>query len=294
MKVLCFGSLNIDYTYSVDHFVMKGETLFANDLKNYCGGKGLNQATSLAKAGLDTYMAGAIGKEGAFLVEELNKFNVNTDYVKVLDTINSGHAIIQNDKSGDNCIMVYHGANYEITNEQVDEVLSNFNENDVMVLQNEINNMAYIITEAHKKGIYIVLNPSPLTEELLAYPLDLVDLFVVNEVEAAQLLQSNENPVMLIPQLQKRLNTCVLTLGEKGSVFISKEDIIYQDAYKVDTVDTTGAGDTFMGYFLAYFLNHKSVREALEIASKASAIAVTRKGASVAIPYKEEVENTTL
>lgn len=294
MKVLCFGSLNIDYTYQVDHFVKKGETLFANDLKNYCGGKGLNQATALAKSGLETYMAGAIGKEGTFLVDELNKFGVNTTYVKVLDNTNSGHAIIQNDKSGDNCIMVFHGANYEITEAQVDEVFANFTEGDVLVLQNEINNMSYIIKTAHEKGIYIVLNPSPLTDELLQYPLDLVDLFVVNEVEAAQLLQQNADPITLIPELQKRLNTCVLTLGEKGSVFISKEDIIYQDAYNVKTIDTTGAGDTFMGYFLSQFLYDKPVRDALALASKASAIAVTRKGASVAIPYKEEVENTTL
>ena len=188
MKVLCFGSLNIDYTYKVEHFVKKGETLSSDGLGVYGGGKGLNQSVALAKAGTEVYHAGAIGQDGMFLLDMLKDAGVHTEYVKVLDEVRTGNAIIQNDKSGDNCILLYGGANQAITREQVDEVMAHFEKGDYIVLQNEINELAYIMEKAHEKGLVIVLNPSPMNEKISTLPLDTVNYFLLNESEESQIL----------------------------------------------------------------------------------------------------------
>ena len=162
MKVLSFGSLNIDYVYKVDHFVQKGETLSSKSLNVFSGGKGLNQSIALAKAGVETYHAGAIGEDGKFLLEILEEAGVDTSCVKILSDERTGNAIIQNDEDGDNCILLYGGANQAITKAQVDAVLSRFDAGDYLVLQNEINELPYMMTKAHEKGMKIVLNPSPM------------------------------------------------------------------------------------------------------------------------------------
>ena len=164
MKVLCFGSLNIDYTYKVDHFVKKGETLSSGSLQVFSGGKGLNQSIALARAGAETYHAGSIGEDGRFLLEQLQDAGVDTRYVTVLETVRTGNAIIQNDKEGDNCILLYGGANQAVTTNQADAVLEHFRKGDFLVLQNEINELAYIMERAHERGMKIVLNPSPMDE----------------------------------------------------------------------------------------------------------------------------------
>ena len=188
MRVLCFGSLNIDYTYKVDHFVGKGETLSSESLQVFSGGKGLNQSIALAKAGADTYHAGAIGEDGRFLLKIMEDAGVHTEYVAELPDVRTGNAIIQNDREGDNCILLYGGANQAVTQEQVDEVLSHFQAGDFLVLQNEINELEYIVRKAHEKKMKIVLNPSPMNEKVTALPLDFVDYFMLNEVEAGQIL----------------------------------------------------------------------------------------------------------
>ena len=185
MKVLCFGSLNIDYTYKVDHFVKKGETLSSDALHVFGGGKGLNQSVALAKAGCEVYHAGAIGEDGLFLLDMLKSSGAKTDYVKILKDEKTGHAIIQNDRSGDNCILLYGGANQAMNKSQVDEVLSHFEKGDYIVLQNEINELTYIVEKAHERGMIIILNPSPMNEKILALPLEVVDYFILNEIEAA-------------------------------------------------------------------------------------------------------------
>ena len=162
MKVLCFGSLNIDYTYKVDHFVGKGETLSSESLQVFSGGKGLNQSIALAKAGARVYHAGAVGEDGRFLLEELEKAGVDVSCVAVRADVRTGNAIIQNDREGDNCILLYGGANQAVKKEQVDEVLTHFDVGDFLVLQNEISELPYIMEQAHEKGMKIILNPSPM------------------------------------------------------------------------------------------------------------------------------------
>lgn len=297
MKVLCFGSLNIDYTYKVPHFVKKGETLASERLQVFGGGKGLNQSVALAKAGTEVYHAGSIGQDGMFLLDMLKDAGANTDFVKILDTVRTGNAIIQNDKSGDNCIILYGGANQAITREQVDEVMSHFESGDYLVLQNEINELGYIVEKAHEKGMIIVLNPSPMNEKILALPLDVINYFILNEVEAAQILgkedKGEESWEQIAGDLLKKFPqaTIVLTMGSEGSVFKNQKETVCQSIYKVQAVDTTAAGDTFSGYFIGGILGGLSAKEAMDQASKASAIAVTRKGAASSIPLLAEVQN---
>ena len=297
MKVLCFGSLNIDYTYKVPHFVKKGETLSSERLQVFGGGKGLNQSVALAKAGTEVYHAGSIGQDGMFLLDMLKDAGANTDFVKILDTVRTGNAIIQNDKSGDNCIILYGGANQAITREQVDEVMSHFESGDYLVLQNEINELGYIVEKAHEKGMIIVLNPSPMNEKILALPLDVINYFILNEVEAAQILgkedKGEESWEQIADDLLKKFPqaTIVLTMGSEGSVFKNQKETVCQSIYKVQAVDTTAAGDTFSGYFIGGILGGLSAKEAMDQASKASAIAVTRKGAAPSIPLLAEVQN---
>ena len=297
MKVLCFGSLNIDYTYKVPHFVKKGETLASERLQVFGGGKGLNQSVALAKAGTEVYHAGSIGQDGMFLLDMLKDAGANTDFVKILDTVRTGNAIIQNDKSGDNCIILYGGANQAITREQVDEVMSHFESGDYLVLQNEINELGYIVEKAHEKGMIIVLNPSPMNEKILALPLDVINYFILNEVEAAEILGKVvlglESWEQIADDLLKKLPlaTIVLTMGSEGSVFKNQKETVCQSIYKVQAVDTTAAGDTFSGYFIGGILGGLSAKEAMDQASKASAIAVTRKGAAPSIPLLAEVQN---
>ena len=297
MKVLCFGSLNLDYTYKVPHFVKKGETLASERLQVFGGGKGLNQSVALAKAGTEVYHAGSIGQDGMFLLDMLKDAGANTDFVKILDTVRTGNAIIQNDKSGDNCIILYGGANQAITREQVDEVMSHFESGDYLVLQNEINELGYIVEKAHEKGMIIVLNPSPMNEKILALPLDVINYFILNEVEAAQILgkedKGEESWEQIADDLLKKFPqaTIVLTMGSEGSVFKNQKETVCQSIYKVQAVDTTAAGDTFSGYFIGGILGGLSAKEAMDQASKASAIAVTRKGAAPSIPVLAEVQN---
>ncbi len=297
MKVLCFGSLNIDYTYKVDHFVKKGETLSSESLKVFSGGKGLNQSIALAKAGADIWHAGAIGSDGIFLVKELEKAGVNTEYITVLENVRTGNAIIQNDKEGDNCIILYGGANHAITKEQVNSVLEHFHSGDFLVLQNEINELPYIMEQAHKKDMKIVLNPSPMNDRIFELPLAYVNYFVLNEIEAGQLLDMEIKEGFDGKELSKKLlerfpeAAIVLTLGSDGSVYLDKQNRVCQSAFRVKTVDTTAAGDTFTGFFIGGILKKLSVGDAMEMASKAAAIAVSRAGAAPSIPLWKEAES---
>lgn len=277
-------------------FVKKGETLSAKELNVYTGGKGLNQSIALARAGVETYQAGAIGTDGMFLLEQLKEAGVKTDLVKILGDVRTGNAIIQNDDEGDNCIVLFGGANQAITKEQVDEVFKDFTNEDYLLIQNEINELSYIVEKAKEEGMKIILNPSPMNEKIMKLPLDQIDYFILNEIEAMQILEMDKPEEIdgkyIASLLHERFKdaTIVLTLGSEGSVCISDDEYVEQSIYKVKAIDTTAAGDTYTGYFIAGILNGKTIKESMDIASKASAIAVTRQGAAPSIPVLEAVE----
>lgn len=295
MKILNFGSLNIDYVYSLSHFVQKGETITSDMLNVFAGGKGLNQSIALSRAGGNVYHAGAIGADGLFLEEVLNEAGVDTRFLMKCEDIRTGNAIIQKDREGDNCIILYGGANQAITKEMADEVLSAFGAGDWLFLQNEISEIPYMVEKAHERGMRIVLNPSPMNEKILGINLNYIDCFILNEVEAHALVREDVDKDALLNQLKERFPHAeiVLTLGEKGSVYAGAEGIAEQKAYQVAVVDTTAAGDTFLGYYMAGRLQGESVKEALDMAARASAIAVSKKGAAPSIPKRDEVLHFT-
>lgn len=292
MKVLNFGSLNIDFVYLVNHFVQKGETISSDALNVYCGGKGLNQSTALGRAGLETYHAGSIGKDGMFLLNLLKSAGVDVSLVRVLDTVRTGNALIQNDYEGDNCIILYGGANQEITEEQIDGTLKNFSKGDYLILQNEINKLDVIVNKAYEKGMTIFLNPSPMNEKITALDLNKISFFILNEIEAGQLTETpNTDADVLAEAMINKFPEAkiILTLGAEGSCYIDRNQKIRQGIKKVETVDTTAAGDTFTGYFIAGMAAGKSIKESMALASAAAGIACSRRGAAPSIPVMEEV-----
>ncbi|MBQ7902675.1 MAG: ribokinase [Oscillospiraceae bacterium] len=295
MKILVFGSLNIDRRYMVDHFVQPGETLSSDSVGTFSGGKGLNQAIACKKAGSDVYMAGKIGTDGAFLLAELKDADVVTKHVFIDDDELSGHAIIQVDKNGQNCIILYGGTNRTITHAEIDEVLADFDKGDIILLQNEINALDYIIDKAHEKGMVVALNPSPMDDKLLSCDLSKISYFIMNEIEAAAICGQND-PDVAIATLHEKYpeSKIVITLGGDGSKYFDGEITHEHGIYSVKAVDTTAAGDTFTGYFLNGLMENMEPMEIMSMAAKASAIAVSRPGAADSIPTKDEVLATEL
>lgn len=291
MKYLVFGSLNIDRTYSVPHFVSAGETLSATKMEIFCGGKGFNQAIALARAGKEVYFAGAVGSDGQILLDALNKNGICTKYIEHTEAA-SGHAVIQVDKSGQNSIMILPGANDEITEAQVDRVLADFETGDLIVLQNEISAVAYIMRKAKEKGMLVALNPSPFNRRVEEYDMNCVDYLLVNEVEGAAITDrcAPDEIVERLRTLYPQINL-ILTLGSRGSIYAGKDGNIARiGIYQTKVVDTTAAGDTFTGYFLARITEKVDALYALKQAAIASGISVSGKGAEPSIPYLQEVE----
>lgn len=290
MKILNFGSLNLDYVYNVDHMVEAGETLTSAERNTFCGGKGLNQSIALARAGAKVFHAGQIGAEGEILRQTLAQEGVDTRYIRTAD-VPTGHALIQVDKNGQNCILLYGGANRALTTGYIDEVLADFGRGDILVLQNEVNLLDYIIDRAWEKGMRIILNPSPFDDHLVKCDLQKISILLLNEVEGAQLCGKTD-PEAILEYLRKEYPEvkAVLTLGSRGSVYQDVNLQHHQSIFPVEAVDTTAAGDTFTGYFIAELLEKSNAVEGLEIAAKAAAIAVTRHGAAPSIPTKAEVD----
>ena len=288
MKILNFGSLNIDLFYGVERFASAGETIDSATYEKNIGGKGLNQSVALARAGGEVYHAGNVGADGGFLVDFLQSTGVNTDLIRTVDTP-SGNAVIQIDPQGQNCILLYGGANRCVTDRQIDEVLSHFEAGDMIILQNEINKMDEIITKSHQKGMTVVLNPSPFAG-CPDLPLDLVDYLIVNEHEGAQLAGQTEQEAVIAALLQKFPRAkFIMTLGGDGSLYFDGKTRYAQGTYPTEIVDTTGAGDTFTGFFFASLAKGESVPRAMELAAKAASVTISRQGAAPSIPTLETV-----
>ncbi len=291
MKILNFGSLNYDYTYQVSHMVCSGETLASTQLKTHCGGKGLNQSIALARAGIKVYHAGMVGEDGQQLVDACSREGIDVGYIRRVEG-KSGHAIIQVNPKGENCILLYGGANRKNSEEQIDDVLERFEAGDMILLQNEINLVDVLIEKAFRKGMKIILNPSPFEEQLMGYELKKVHTFLINETEGKQ-MSGEENPEQMLWRIHQRYpdSEIVLTLGEKGVCHCNRDGkVISVPAFQVKAVDTTAAGDTFTGYYLAGVCKGNDRREALRTACGASALAVMKKGAAMSIPVMEEVK----
>jgi ribokinase len=393
MSVLNFGSLNIDHVYRLDSIVRPGQTVSTHSYKVFAGGKGANQSAALARAEAMVTHAGRLGSDGRWLAEKLYRAGVLTRHVLIDDHHPSGHAVIQVDAKGQNAIFLFPGTNQLITDDQIAKVLDDCEPGTVVLLQNEINKVDTIIHEAHKRGLWVSFNPAPFSPSVLSYPLEKIDLFIVNQTEAQGLagLPDSTDDKSTLSALAKKfpLADIIMTLGEQGVFYqrgtrpipmpiglgdddtpisvntrpntppqfspksdkgqdlgvllversvitprqlmaaiitqakaqplLPLEDVIWKmgfappeiiskavaaqrglnhyditapihvPASKVSVVDTTAAGDTFIGYYLAFRLEGKSIEESLTIATTAAGICCTRPGAMDAIPTRSQV-----
>lgn len=289
MKILNFGSINIDYVYGVPHFVKPAETIASTSYQVFMGGKGCNQSVALAKAGVQVYHAGAIGEDGLWIKNQLNDWNVNVDFLTVSDGP-TGHAIIQVEPNGQNAIIIHGGANQAIHSSQIHEVLQHFEKGDILLAQNEINALPELLLAASERGLKIFFNPAPMSASVFELPLETIDVFIINEVEGEELTNKNTAEGILEKMAEQFPNAAtLLTLGEKGARYQHASQIMSINAEKVKAIDTTAAGDTFIGYFLANWALGETLKTCLQKATQASAICVTRAGGAVSIPSKEEV-----
>ena len=253
MKVLNLGSMNLDLVYSVDHIVQPGETESSTGMNTFLGGKGMNQSVALAKAGVEVYQGGMIGEDGQPFLDACAEFGVHADYIRKIPG-KSGHAIIQIDRNAQNCILLFGGANQCLTEEYVDETLSHFEKGDILLLQNEVNLLPYIVDKAWEKGMQIALNPSPFNEKLDAVDMAKISIFLLNEVEGGQVTGEKEPQAIIAKLLALYPHAkIVLTLGQDGSIYADGDQQVFQPIFPVKAVDTTAAGDTFTGFFLAGF-----------------------------------------
>lgn len=290
MRILNFGSMNLDYVYRVDSFLQPGETKSSLSLLVNCGGKGLNQSIASSKAGNEVFHAGIVGNGGELLEEKLKEYGVNTSLLKQ-ENQPCGHAIIQVDDHGQNCILLYGGTNRLLTETYIDGVLDAFGKEGLVLVQNETNLVDYVIAQAHQRGLKTALNAAPMNQDVLSYPLELLDWLIVNEVEGRQ-IAGCESDDEILPILRKKYPNCnvLLTLGSRGARCAADGKEYRIGCFDVPVVDTTAAGDTFSGYFLYGILNEKTIEESLLLATTASSIAIGKAGASDSVPYLAEVE----
>jgi ribokinase len=291
MRILNLGSLNIDKVYDVAHFARAAETIPALGYSEFAGGKGLNQSVAAARAGAEVYHLGAVGADGEGLKALLDAAGAHTDCLRVLPEP-SGHAIIQVNAKGENSIIVFGGANRRLTEGYIDEAFSRFSPGDLLMLQNETNGVPYAMRTAKRMGFKIAFNPSPVTEALFAYPLELVDYFILNEVEGNAIagIQTGGFTELLKALAAKfPAAAVVLTVGKAGAYYHSAGKALHHGIYDVPVADTTAAGDTFCGYILAGLAKGLDAQEALHTASIASSLAVSQKGAAPSIPSWQQV-----
>ncbi len=285
MKILNYGSASLDLVFSVDHISMPGETISSSKREIFPGGKGLNQSIAAARAGAEVYFAAIVGQDGAMLQDACRDAGVHTDYMEMSTDAPTGNALIQVDANGQNSIVLFAGTNRSHTPERMDRILKQFQPGDIVLMQNEINHLDVLVDKAHALGLTIALNPSPFDEAITACDLQKVGIFMLNEVEGEQLTGVHGEQAML-DALAERFPAAriVLTLGEKGVLYRDPKESCSQPAFKVQAVDTTAAGDTFTGFFLASLVRGLDTPKALRIATKAAAISVCHQGASSSIP----------
>jgi ribokinase len=290
-EILNFGSLNIDIVYSLDHIVRPGETISSYEINTFCGGKGLNQSVAAARSGSVIYHAGKIGADGSVIRQTLSESGIRCEYL-IQTGGRSGNALIQKDKSGQNSIILYGGTNKEIYSNEIDNVLEHFGENDILILQNEISNVPYLIETAKKRKMKIAFNPSPMEDWIKETPLDAITWLIINEIEGEQLTGFTDPEKIILSLLEKYPDMCiVLTLGKNGVIYADKANEYRHAALEVKVVDTTAAGDTFLGYFIGSVAKGCDIPASLTIASAASSIAVSRAGAVPSIPTMQMVND---
>lgn len=296
MKLIVLGSINVDSIYQVDRFPQPGETISVKNKQTAPGGKGANQAVAAVRSGAEVTFVGAVGddSEGQRMVKILQKEGIDTENIQVDDQNGTGSAVITLDASGQNDIMVYGGANQALKKADWNKILRN---GDFIVAQletpQEVTRAAF--KQAKESGLVTVLNPAPaakLLPDLLVY----TDIIIPNETEAEKLTEipaDNEENLAKISAsfAEKGVATTIITLGEVGVYYSTSREKGSVSAFEVKTVDTTAAGDTFIGALISQLdPSLANIKTAITYAQKASSIAVQKMGAMPSIPDGEEVK----
>ena len=291
MKIMNFGSLNLDYVYSVKDIVKPGETVVCERRAVFCGGKGLNQSVASAKAGARVFHAGLIGEDGIVLAQTLEENGVDASFVRIAGQP-TGHAVIQVDQRGQNSIVVYGGENRAADEGFIAAAAGAIGAGDMVLTQNETALNGLALRLAKQRGAITAFNPSPIDGNLLDFPFEIVDYLILNETEGEALTDKTIPDEICDVLLQKfPASSVILTLGKEGAIFANGSERIFQAAFDVDAIDTTAAGDTFAGYFLGCLAQNLAAAECLKRASAAAALAVSRMGAANSIPSAGEVDD---
>lgn len=286
-KVVVVGSINIDMVFTSDTRPKAGETVLGNSFDLIPGGKGANQAVAASKLGAETYMVGCVGNDsnGEFSLKNLQKMNVNTDGVKILDNVPTGVAnIVVADN--DNSIIVVSGANFEVNKEVVNNNLDLILSADIVLLQLEIpvEVVEYVVEICRENNVKVLLNPAPAAK-LSISTIENVSYFTPNEHELSLLFKNQDTDQVL----KRYPNKLIVTLGSKGVKYYDGNEIKLIPSNKVNVVDTTGAGDTFCGGLAAALVRGDSIEDAIKFANKAASFTVTKLGAQSGMPVLEDL-----
>lgn len=294
-KITVIGSINMDLIAFCDTLPMKGETVIGTSFAQAPGGKGANQAVAAARLGGDVKMIGCVGQAfGDDLIGSLQQSGVDTSHIRRIHATSSGLAAINVDKNGDNTLIYVPGANHYVLEKTVDENQDIIAESDIVVLQLEIPvpTVCHAIQVAHKHRVPVALNPSPL-HQLDNSILKMVDYLIPNEIEGAALTGVESGDFDRIVQALKKmgLKHVILTVGEKGVYFSKDSEVCHYPAYKVKAVDTTAAGDAFLGAFALAISSGETLDASVAFATKVSALSVQKVGAQPSLPTWHDVEN---
>ncbi|WP_271399673.1 ribokinase [Staphylococcus nepalensis] len=298
-NVVVIGSTNVDKILNVKRFAKPGETMhISNAQKSYGGGKGANQALATARSGANTTFISKIGDEGDanFMVEDFKKENINTANIITTNTAESGQAFITVDENGQNTILVYGGANMELNEEDVNKAAETIINADYIIAQLEIPTPAIIraFEIAYENEVTTILNPAPASK-LPKKLLNLTDIIIPNETEAELL---SGIPVVDSTSMKQNaeyflslgIKIVLITLGSQGTYYATKEESNLIPAFEVSAIDTTAAGDTFIGAFASRFdMNNFNFEESIKYANKAASISVQVEGAQKSIPLEKDV-----
>lgn len=291
MNIVVIGSMNMDYILTTDNLPEKGETIHANDFKTSIGGKGANQAFAARKLGADVIMIGSVGNDdnGRKIIYRMNELGIDTSRIELVDT-ETGNAMINVDNNGNNTIIVYGGANRCVKKEVIDKNEDIIKKADFILFQLEIpiETVEYGINIAKKYNRTIILNPAP-AQKLSDNILKNVDILTPNETELAIISGENDLKVGARKLLEAGVKEVIVTLGEKGSYYLSNEKEILSESIKVKAIDTTAAGDSFNGALAVAICEGKCIEEVLEFSNVVGALTTTKSGAENSLPYREAV-----
>ena len=284
MAIWNLGSINADFVYAVPHIPAPGETLSSDGRRVFLGGKGANMSVAAARAGARVNHIGAVGPDGAWAVERLLEYGVDTRHITEVTT-ETAQAIIMVDPGGENAILLHKGANAEIPQTTLQTAMAEAETGDWLVIQNETNLQRTAASLGRKMGLRVAYAAAPFDGDRVMAVLPHLDFLILNAVEAEQLQQvTGQSPVDL------RVRDVIVTLGADGADWYGTGGKQHFDAIKVDPVDTTGAGDTFTGYVLAGLDRGLPMAQAIGLATKAGALMVTRHGTADVIPDLSEVQ----